>query len=142
MPPLLKSMRPRARTPQEKPPQNPSTTRERAHLQQLEKTRMQQRRPTTSASSSSFQSLSRVRLFATRWTAAHQASLSITNSRSLPKLMSIESVMPSNHLIFCHPPFSSRPQSFPASESFPRSQFFGYQVAKVLEIQLQHQSFQ
>ena len=51
---------------------------------------------------SSVQSLSRVRLFATPWTAAHQASLSITNSRSLPKLMSIELVMPSSHLILCH----------------------------------------
>ena len=50
---------------------------------------------------SSVQSLSRVRLFATPWIAAHQASLSITNSRSLLKLMSIESVMPSNHLILC-----------------------------------------
>ena len=50
---------------------------------------------------SSVQSLSRVRLFATPWTAARQASLSITNSQSLPKLMSIESVMPSNHLILC-----------------------------------------
>ena len=49
------------------------------------------------------QSFSRVQLFATQWTAAHQASLSITNSWSLPKLMSIESVMPSNHLILCHP---------------------------------------
>ena len=49
------------------------------------------------------QSLSRVWLFATPWTAACQASLSITNSRSLPRLMSIESVMPSNHLILCHP---------------------------------------
>ena len=49
------------------------------------------------------QSLSCVRLFATPWTAARQGSLSITNSRSLPKPMSIESVMPSNHLIFCHP---------------------------------------
>ena len=48
-------------------------------------------------------SLSRVRLFATLWTAARQASLSITNSRSPPKLMSIESVMPSNHLILCRP---------------------------------------
>ena len=48
-------------------------------------------------------SLSRVRLFATPWTAAHQASLSISNSQSLPKLMSIESVMPSNHLILCRP---------------------------------------
>ena len=51
---------------------------------------------------SSVQSLSRVRLFVTPWTAAQQASLSITNSRSLLKLMSIESVMPSNHLILCH----------------------------------------
>ena len=47
--------------------------------------------------------LSHVRLFATPWTAAHQASLSITNSWSLLKPMSIESVMPSNHLILCHP---------------------------------------
>ena len=46
---------------------------------------------------------SRVQLFATPWTAVHQASLSITNSQSLLKLMSIESVMPSNHLILCHP---------------------------------------
>ena len=52
---------------------------------------------------SSVQPLSHVRLFATPWTAAHQASLSITNSRSPPKPMSTESVMPSNHLIFCHP---------------------------------------
>ena len=51
----------------------------------------------------SVQSLSRVQLFATPWTAACQASLSITNSQSLPKLMSIELVMPSNHLILCHP---------------------------------------
>ena len=54
-------------------------------------------------SSQSVQSLSRVRLFATPWIAACQASLSITNSQSLLKLMSIESVMPSNHLILCHP---------------------------------------
>ena len=52
---------------------------------------------------SSVQLLSCVQLFATPWTTARQASLSITNSRSLPKLMSIESVMPSNHLILCHP---------------------------------------
>ena len=50
------------------------------------------------------QSLSRVRLFVTPWTAASQASLSFTISRSLLKLMSIESVMPSNHLVLCHPP--------------------------------------
>ena len=52
---------------------------------------------------SSVQLLSHVQLLATPWTAAHQASLSITNSRNFLKLMSIESVMPSNHLILCHP---------------------------------------
>ena len=52
---------------------------------------------------SSVQSLSRVWLFATPWIAARQASLSITSSRSSPRLMSIESVMPSSHLILCHP---------------------------------------
>ena len=52
---------------------------------------------------SSVQSLSHVQLFATPWAAVRQASLSITNSRSLPKLMSIESVIPSNHLMLCRP---------------------------------------
>ena len=60
----------------------------------------------------SVQSLRRVRVFVTPWTAAHQSSLSFTNSRSLPKFMSIESVMPSNHLILCRP-VSSCLQSFP-----------------------------
>ena len=68
------------------------------------------------------QSLSCVRLFATSWTAACQASLSITNSRSLLKLMSIELVMPSISSSVI--PSSSCLQSFPASESFPISQFF------------------
>ena len=68
----------------------------------------------------SVQSLSHVWLFETPWTAAHQASLSITSSRSLLKLMSIKSVIPSNHLI----PFSSCLQSFPAPGSFPMSHFF------------------
>ena len=72
---------------------------------------------------SSVQSLSRVQLFATPWTAAHQASLSITNSQSLPKLMSIESVMPSNHLIPCLP-FSSCLQYFPTSGAFQMSELF------------------
>ena len=58
---------------------------------------------TTCLTSVQFTSFSCVRLFATPWTTAHQASLSITNFRSLLKLMSIESVMPSNHLILCHP---------------------------------------
>ena len=70
----------------------------------------------------SVQSLSHVQLFVTPWTAARQASLSITNSQSLCKLMSIESVMPSNHLVLCHP-FSCL-LSFLASGSFPVSQFF------------------
>ena len=52
---------------------------------------------------SSVQLLSHVQLFATPWTATHQASLSITNSWSLLKFMSIESMMPSNHLILCRP---------------------------------------
>ena len=71
----------------------------------------------------SVQLLSRVRLFATPWTAVCQASLSITNSQSLPKLIPIESVMPSNHFILCHP-LLSHLQSFPASGSFQMSQFF------------------
>ena len=69
------------------------------------------------------QLLSHVWLFETPWTAARQASLSITNSWSLLKLMSIESVMPSNHPILCHP-FSSGLQSSPASGSFQMSPFF------------------
>ena len=66
---------------------------------------------------SSFQSLSHVRLFANPWTEACQASLSITNSRSPPKLMSIESVMPSNHLILCHP-LHLLPSTFPSIRVF------------------------
>ena len=80
----------------------------------------------------------RVRLFVTQWTAACQACLSITSSWSLLKLVSIESVMPSNHLILC-----------PSLLAFNLSQqrLFKWvsslhQVAKVLEFQLQHQSFQ
>ena len=72
---------------------------------------------------SSVQPLSRVRLFATPWTASHQASLSTTNSRSLLKLMSIKSVMPSNHLILCCP-LLLLPSIFPSIRSFPMSQFF------------------
>ena len=65
---------------------------------------------------SSVQLLSCVRLFATLWTAAHQASLSITNSQSLLKLMPIESVMPSNHLILCRPLLP--PSIFPSIRVF------------------------
>ena len=67
---------------------------------------------------SSVQSLIRVQLFATSWTAAHQASLSITNSQSLLKLMSIELVMPSNRLILCHP-LLLLPSIFPSIRVFP-----------------------
>ena len=87
---------------------------------------------------SSVQSLSDVWFFETSWTTACQASLSITNSMSLLELMSIESVMPSNHL------------SSSSSPAFSLSQHQGvfkwvsssHQVAKVLKFQLQHQSFQ
>ena len=72
---------------------------------------------------SSVQLLSRVWLFATPWIAARQASLSITNSQSSLRLTSIESVMPSSHLILCCP-LLLLPQSLPASESFPMSQLF------------------
>ena len=90
---------------------------------------------------SSVQSLSRVRLFATPWTTACQASLSITNSCSPSKPMSIESVMPSNYLILCCPP------SPPALNLSQHQDLFrwvssSYQVAKVLEFQRQHQSYQ
>ena len=71
-----------------------------------------------SGSISSVQSLSRVQLFATPRTAACQASLSIINSRRLPKLMSIESVMPSNPLILCHP-LLLLPSIFPSVRVFP-----------------------
>ena len=66
---------------------------------------------------SSVQSLSRVRLFATPWTAAPQASLSITKSWNLLKLMCIKSVMPSNHLILCHP-LLLPPSIFPSIRVF------------------------
>ena len=87
---------------------------------------------------SSFQSLSHVRLFVTPWTAALQVSLSITNSRSLLKLMSIKSVMPSNHLVLFRP-LLLLPTILPSIRVFLMSQLFA-SGAKVLE--LQHQSFQ
>ena len=94
---------------------------------------------------SSVQSLSRVRLFVTPWITAHQASLSITNSRSSLKLTSIESVMPSSHLILCRP-LLLLPPIPPASESFPMSQFFSsgdqsigaLPSASVLPMNIQH----
>ena len=86
---------------------------------------------------SSVQSLSRVLLFVTPWTAARQASLSITNSWSLLKLMSIESMMPSNHLILCHPLLL-------LLSIFPSIRVFSYEsiflTIRWPEFQLQHQS--
>ena len=73
----------------------------------------------------SVQSISRVRLFVTPWTATQQASLSITNSRSLIKLMSIESVMPSNHLTLC------RPLLFPPSIFFSIRVFSNQSVLRI-----------
>ena len=83
---------------------------------------------------------SHVWLFVTPWTAACQASLSITNSRSPPKRMSIESMMPSNHLILCRP-LLLLPSLFQHQGLFQWVSS-SHQVAKGLEFQLQHQSFQ
>ena len=96
----------------------------------------------TSVQFSSVQSLSRVQLFATPWIAIRQASLSTTSSWSSLKLMSIESVMPSSHLILCRP-LSSCPQSLPASESFPMSQLFRtyfYPNMRVLKVNILRKS--
>ena len=82
----------------------------------------------------SVQSLNPVQHFATPWTAAHQASLSITNFQSLPKLVSIELVMPSNRLILCHP-LLLLPPIFPRIRVFKRVSS-SHEVAKVLEFQL------
>ena len=95
-------------------------------------------------SQQSVQSLSHVWLFETPWTIEHQASLSITNSLSLLKLMSIESVIPSNHLILCHP-FLLMPSIFPSirvfsNESVLRIRWPNYLVsasASVLHIYIQ-----
>ena len=88
---------------------------------------------------SSVQSLNHGRLFTTSWNAARQASLSITNSWSLLKLMSIKSVMPASHLDLCHPLLFLLSIS-PSIRVFSSESL--HQVAKVLEFQLQHQSFQ
>ena len=84
------------------------------------------------------QSLSHVQLFVTPQTVEHKASLSFTISWSLLKLMSIELVMPSNHLILCHPLLL--PSAFPSIRSFLMSRLFA-SGGQVLKLQLQHQSF-
>ena len=78
-------------------------------------------------------------IFATPWMEAHQASLFFTVSWSLLKLMTIESVMPSNHLTLCHPVILL-PSIFPSIRIF--SNVSSYQLSKLLELQFQHQSFQ
>ena len=82
-----------------------------------------------------------VQLFATPWTAEHQASLSINNSQSILKLMSIESVMPSNCPIFCCP-LLLLPSVFPSIQGLFKWVSSSHQVVKVLEVKLQHQFFQ
>ena len=89
---------------------------------------------------SSVQLLSRVQLFVTPWIAARQASLSITNSRSSLRITSIESVMPSSHLILCHP-LLLLPLIPPSIRVFSNESTLRM-VAKVLEFQLQHHSLQ
>ena len=89
---------------------------------------------------SSFQSLSRVQLFATPWIATRQASLSIANSQSSFRLTSIESVMPSSHLILCRP-LLLLPLILPSIRVFS-NELTLHEVAKVLEFQLYHHYFQ
>ena len=95
----------------------------------------------TQDQSSLVQTISHVWLFVTPWTAARQASLSITNSWGLLKYVSVESVMPSNHPILCCP---LSPPAFNLSQYQDLFQWVSssHQVAKVLELQFQHQSFQ
>ena len=95
--------------------------------------------PVSSVQFSSVQSLSRIWLFVTPWITARQASLSITNSSSL-KLTSSESVVPSSHLILCHPLLLLLP--IPPSISLFQWVNSSHEAAKVLEFQLQHHSLQ
>ena len=90
---------------------------------------------------SSVQSLNRVWLLATPWTTAHLASLSITDSWSLLKLMSIESVMPSNHLILCHT-LLLMPSIFLCIRVFSNESVLRMRWPKYWSFRFQHQSFQ
>ena len=84
---------------------------------------------------------SHVQVFATPWTAAYQPSLSLTNSRSSLKLMSFESVMPSNHLILCRP-LLLPPSIFPSIRVFSNESVLHIRWPRYWSFQLQHQSFQ
>ena len=90
---------------------------------------------------SSVQSLSCVRLFVTPWTTAHQASLSITSSRSLPKPMSIESVMPSSHLILCCP-LLLLPSIFPSIRVFSNESTLHMRWPKYWSFSISHSNEQ
>ena len=93
----------------------------------------------------SVQSLSSVRLFVTPWSAAHQASLSITNSWNLPKMMSIESLMPSNHLTLCHH-LLIPPSIFPSIRMFSNEpvlciswpKYLSFSFSTVLQMNIQN----
>ena len=107
----------------------------------IEKAREFQKNIYFSFQFSSVWSLSHVQFAATPWIAVHRASLSITNPWSLLKLMSIELVMPSNHLILCHP-LLLPPSIFPSIRVFSNESVVCIRWSKYLEFQLQHQSFQ
>ena len=89
----------------------------------------------------SVQLLRHVQFFETPWIPARQASLSITNSQSLLKLMSVTSVMPSKHIILCGP-LVLPPSIFPRLKVYSNESVLSHQMDTVLEFQLQHQSFQ
>ena len=96
---------------------------------------------TTLSLADSVQLLSYVQFFVTPWTAAHQAFLSITNAQSLLKLMSIESVMPSNHLVLCCP-LLLPPSIFPSIRVFSNESVLSIRWPKCWSFSYQHQSFQ
>ena len=121
---------------------NTQHIRNRSTIPQINKGHLWKAHNQYSQQLSSVQSLSCVQLFAISWTSACQASVSITNSQSLLKLMSIELVVSSNHFILCRP-LLLLPSIFPRITFFSNNiPFSSHQVAKVLEFQLQNQSFQ
>ena len=121
---------------------NTQHTRNRSTIPQINRGHLWKAHNQHSQQLSSVQSLSRVQLFVISWTSAHQASISITISQSLLKLMSIELVVLYNHFILCCP-LLLLPSIFPRITFFLNDIWFSsHQVAKILEFQLQHQSFQ
>ena len=133
-----------------------SSPQGRDRAQEMGRPEMQQEQPSwnscrgafacmLSCFSQSVQLLSRVQLFATPWTAAHHASLSITNSWSVLKFMSIELVMPSNHLILCHPvlpPSIFPPSIFPSIGVFSNESVLRIKWPKYWSFSFSIKSFQ